>query len=247
MSKKKYMPVALLLIITLICAIPVISCTQKAPASSPPYTNQPSETAPTTQVTEEPGITPTAGVPSASPTVTIETPPILTWQDLSQFIETDPSSVDNTNFPLTPLENIGSTGDAPDVDIATYNLSVEGLVKNPLKLSYETLLQYPAESEALLLVCQGIFVANAEWTGVRVTTLLDEAGIEPAASQVIIHSLDNYQQSYTLDDVKRDGVFLAYKVNGQTLPKSHGYPIRLVMKGFYGYHWVKSVGSIEIK
>jgi DMSO/TMAO reductase YedYZ molybdopterin-dependent catalytic subunit len=135
----------------------------------------------------------------------------------------------------------------PDVDIATYTLSVDGLVDSPLALSYDAILKYPAVSEVVLLICPGNFANNAEWTGVPVTTFLAAAGIKPGASEVTFYAMDQYQRTFSLQDIQQDGVFLAYKVNGQVLPKEHGYPIRLVVKGVYGAEWVKWVDHIEVK
>ncbi len=129
----------------------------------------------------------------------------------------------------------------------TYVLVVDGMVTEPLALSYNTLLQRPAVTETLLLICPGFFADNARWTGVLVSTLLAEAGLRLGATQAVFHALDGYSETFDLLDLARDGVFLAYMVNGETLPKEHGYPIRLVVKGEYGSHWVKWVERIEIK
>jgi DMSO/TMAO reductase YedYZ molybdopterin-dependent catalytic subunit len=174
-------------------------------------------------------------------------PVILTYKDLSILIDNDPAQIDNSSFPITPVESLGITGSPPNVDLANYTLSVDGLVNNPLALSYDAILQYPAVSEVVLLICPGSFVDNAKWTGVLVTTLLTEAGIKTEASQVIFHALDRYERTFSLQDSQQDGVFLAYAVNDQILPKEHGYPVRLVAKGKYGSDWVKWVNHIEIK
>jgi sulfoxide reductase catalytic subunit YedY len=185
--------------------------------------------------------------PTAQPN-TGDTPTAQPSSDLSDFVTADPAEVDNSGLPVTSVEELHITGHPPDseVDIQEYRLIVNGLVQNPLTLTYEALLAYPAVTEVVLLVCSGFFVDNAEWTGVAVATLLGEAGIRPEATSITFHALDNYTQILPLEDVQREGVFLAYTVNGQTLPAEHGYPLRLVAKGKYGFNWVKWVERIEV-
>jgi len=64
---------------------------------------------------------------------------------------------------------------------------------------------------------------------------------------LILYSLDGYSLTLSLDIALREGVFLAYLVNGQVLSKEHGYPLRLVAKGEMGYTWIKWVNRIEVK
>jgi len=154
---------------------------------------------------------------------------------------------DNSTLPVTPVEELHITGAAPEVNIEGYRLVVEGLEETPLSLTYEAILAYPTATEVVLLVCPGFFTDNAEWTGVPVTTLLAEAGIRPEASEVTFHALGSeYKVVLPLDVVQQDDVFLAHTVNGQVLPAKHGYPMRLVVRGNYGYDWIKWLNRIEI-
>jgi DMSO/TMAO reductase YedYZ molybdopterin-dependent catalytic subunit len=154
---------------------------------------------------------------------------------------------DNSNLPVTPVEELNTTGVAPEVNIEDYRLVVDGLVETSLSLTYEAILAYPTVTEVVLLICPGFFTDNAEWTGVPVTTLLAEAGIKAEASKVTFHALGTgYQIALPLDVVRQDGVFLAHTVNGQVLPAEHGYPLRLVVRGNYGHDWVKWVERIEV-
>jgi DMSO/TMAO reductase YedYZ molybdopterin-dependent catalytic subunit len=154
---------------------------------------------------------------------------------------------DNSSLPITPVEELHITGAAPEVNIEDYRLVVDGFVETPLSLTYEAILAYPTVTEVVLLVCPGFFTDNAEWTGVPVTTLLAEAGIGPKANEVTFHALGSeYKVVLSLDVVQQEGVFLAHAVNGQALPAEHGYPLRLVVRGNYGYDWIKWVKRIEI-
>jgi sulfoxide reductase catalytic subunit YedY len=157
-----------------------------------------------------------------------------------------PSQVDNSTLPITPVEELHHTGQTQECDIATYRLVVDGLVENPLSLTYDEVLSFPQVTETVLLICAGVFWDNAEWTGTPLSLILEEAGLSPDASRVQIAGGDNYRKILSLEEATADGVFLAYEVNGQTLPPEHGYPFRLVARHQYGSNWVKWVERIEV-
>jgi len=187
-------------------------------------------------------VEPELGLPTA------QAPPEEPAEDLSYLAHMDPAEVDNSDLPVTPVEKLNHTGLVPEgVDIKQFRLTIDGKVKNPLALTYEDVLSYPAVTEVVLLICPGFFVDNAEWTGMPVATLLAEAGIKPEATDVTFHDLGGgYSQTLPLEVALQDGVFLAHMVNGQVLPAEHGYPLRLVAEGRYGSDWVKWVSHIEV-
>ena len=156
------------------------------------------------------------------------------------------SEVDNSTLPITAVEDLHGTGRPQDYDISTYRLVVEGLVETPLSLSYEDLLNRPQVTEEVLLICPGFFWDNAVWTGTPLKPILEEAGISPEASKVRFEAGDGYVQTLSLADAMADGVFLAYEVNGEPLPREHGYPIRVVVRHQYGSRWVKWLERIEV-
>jgi sulfane dehydrogenase subunit SoxC len=173
--------------------------------------------------------------------------------DLQDIINSDPIEIDGSSFPITPVEELHLTGKSPIKNgpqigdpLADYRLKVDGLVETPLAIAYKDVLKYPTVTQLVLLICPGFFADNAEWTGVPVMTLLNEAGIKPEATGVTIYGIDGYFTSLSLDIMRRDGVFLAHTVNGLVLPYEHGYPLRLVVKGNYGRDWVKWVDRIEV-
>jgi hypothetical protein len=159
----------------------------------------------------------------------------------------DPAKVDNTGFPITPVEKLHPINSTPTVDMAQYKLSIEGLVEKQFSLSYEEIKNYPAVTETVLLICPGFFVDNAEWTGVEVKTLLDQVGVKEGATKVRFNGIDGYGRTLTLEEIQGEGILLAYIVNGQTLPADHGYPLRLVAKGKYGSLWIKWLKSLEVQ
>jgi len=175
------------------------------------------------------------------PEITIPSP------EIDRLSILDPSLVDNSDFPITPTDKLHPTGKTPEINITEYRLIIDGLVENPLSLTYEAIMKYPTVTEVVLLICPDTFTNNAEWTGIPVTTLLAEAGLKAEAKEVAFYAVDGYKQELHLDTVQQEGVFLAHTVNGELLPAEHGYPLRLVVKGEYGLYWVKWLERIEVK
>jgi DMSO/TMAO reductase YedYZ molybdopterin-dependent catalytic subunit len=159
---------------------------------------------------------------------------------------------------VTSTEDLHLTGQPPELDIESYRLEIEGLVENPLSLTYEDILAYPTVTEVVRLICPGVFQDNAEWTGVPVWVLLEEAGIKPEATEVVFQAMASttlgsgtslpYTSRIPLEEiVQNDSIFLAHTVNGEILPLEHGYPIRLVAKDRFGYDWVKWVERLIVE
>lgn len=228
MEKIKVWYLWLIVFSVLAILISVLSC---SPFQPTPGSGLPTKPAESTPVAKSTGNLPT----------------IRTYQDLNVLMSSNPASIDNSKFPITPVEALHLTGITPQMDMTKYTLTVGGLVNNPLVLNYDSLLKYPAISEVVLLICPDTFVDNAEWTGVPLSILLKEAGVKAEATQVAFHAMDGYSSRIVLEDAQKDGALLAYKVNGQILPEDHGYPIRLVVKGLFGSYWVKWVDRITIE
>jgi DMSO/TMAO reductase YedYZ molybdopterin-dependent catalytic subunit len=132
-------------------------------------------------------------------------------------------------------------------NIADYRLVVDGLVDRPLSLTYESILQYPAVSDTLWLICPGVFENQNEWTGVPLSLILDEAGTKAEATKTKFVSPGGYSAELSIEDARKEGTFLAYKVDGQVLGQNDGYPLRLVVKDQIGSVWVKFLEHIEVK
>ena len=131
-------------------------------------------------------------------------------------------------------------------NVVDYSLIVDGLVRTPLELTYQSILQYPAVSETLFLSCPGVLEETRQWTGVPLKVLLAEVSPEPGATRIIFYATDGYCQALSLEEAQRDGVFLAYQVDGKTLSFDDGYPLRLVVKGADGPLWVRWIVRIEV-
>lgn len=188
--------------------------------------------------------------PTSTPTVTPQAQPTLVPRLTPlprDLISRDPALVDNSGFEITPVEELHTTGEPVDIDVDEYRLVVDGLVEKPLRLTYEDILARPSVTEVVLLICPGFFADNAQWTGTPLAGILQEAGVKPEAEEVLFHGADGFKNRLTLEEAMAEGVFLAYKVNGQVLPREHGYPLRLVARGKYGSRWVKWLVRIEVK
>jgi len=162
--------------------------------------------------------------------------------------------------------------DIPDVDLETWRLEIGGAVEHSLALTIEDLRERPSVTMAVTLECAGNgralieprppsqpwlveAVGTAEWTGTLLRPLLEEAGVGGGAVEVAFAALDHglegeveqdYERSLPIAEVMRDDVFLAHAMNGQPLLPQHGFPLRLVVPGWYGMTSVKWLRRITV-
>jgi DMSO/TMAO reductase YedYZ molybdopterin-dependent catalytic subunit len=145
---------------------------------------------------------------------------------------------------FTPVEDfyrIDTALMAPSVDVASWRLRIDGLVAEPLELSYDDLLAMPQVEADITIACVsnevgGDLIGTARWQGVRLADLLDRAGVDPAAGQVVGHAVDGWTAGFPVE-VALDGreALVAVAMGGEPLPVEHGFPARLVVPGLYGY------------
>ncbi len=129
----------------------------------------------------------------------------------------------------------------PAVTVETWDLTIDGMVEQPLRFTYDQLWDRELHEYDLTLSCVsneigGDLVGNARWVGVRLDELLIEAGIEPDADQIMTHSVDGFTAGFPVEAALdgRDAI-VALTMNGEVLPAVHGYPARLIVPGLYGY------------
>ena len=162
----------------------------------------------------------------------------------------------------------------PNLDAAGYRLRVAGLVDRPLTLSLRELHNMRSQSEVVTLECAGNgrtqfdppvpgerwqfgAVSTAEWSGVPLTDILDRAGLRSGAREVRFRGADGgevdnrrgticFERSLTVDEARNADAILAYTMNGEPLPIQHGFPLRLVVPGWYGVASVKWLTEIEV-
>jgi len=162
--------------------------------------------------------------------------------------------------------------DIPLVDPAEWRLTVGGLVDRELSLGLDELRARPSLEVAVTMECAGNgriamsprpysqpwiseAVGTGRWRGVALRSVLEEAGVQDGALEVVFTALDrgledgleqDFARSLTLDEASRDEVLLAYELNGVPLPPQHGFPLRLVVPGWYGMTNVKWLSGIEL-
>ena len=130
----------------------------------------------------------------------------------------------------------------PDVPIDGYTLRIHGMVDKEIELSFEDLLARRMIERRITLTCVsnpvgGEYVGNATWLGIPVRDLLDEAGVRAGADAVKSTSADDMTIGtplQALTDARRDAI-IAVGMNGEPLPLAHGFPVRMVVPGLYGY------------
>jgi DMSO/TMAO reductase YedYZ molybdopterin-dependent catalytic subunit len=165
----------------------------------------------------------------------------------NQLKDMNPAEIDNRNLEVDSLDQFGSMGPTDvTIDLKTYRLKVTGKIERPLSLSYDQILKYPSLTETVLLICPGFFANNGRWTGVNLKSLLQEAQIKKEAQYIDIVGAGEKRVRIPLKALDQKRIFLAYRVNGETLPQKHGFPLRLVYEDAYGYDWVKYVDEIVI-
>ncbi|GAA2979198.1 DMSO/TMAO reductase YedYZ molybdopterin-dependent catalytic subunit [Microbacterium terrae] len=130
----------------------------------------------------------------------------------------------------------------PAIDPATWRLVVDGMVDQRVELSFDQLVAMGLDEYAITLTCVsnivgGELVGNALWLGVPVRDILRLAGPQSGADMVLSRSIDGYTASTPLSALTDDGLdaILAVSMNGEPLPLEHGFPVRMVVPGLYGY------------
>lgn len=158
-----------------------------------------------------------------------------------------------------------------DIDASAFRLAVRGNVDRTLSLSLKDLQSLPEFEITAVNQCsgnsRGLFaprvpgaqwgngaMGNARWTGVRLKDVLDRAGVKAGALQVRFSGLDDplvpsapkFLKSLHVDHARDGEVMIAYAMNGRALPLLNGFPLRLVVPGWYSTYWIKMLHDIEV-
>jgi sulfane dehydrogenase subunit SoxC len=177
-------------------------------------------------------------------------------------------------YPVTPigLHYLLIHYDIPLLDADGWRLSVDGRVERPVSLSLEQLRAMPATTRTVTMECAGNgralldsrpisqpwlveAVGTGQWTGVALADLLETAGLRAGATTVVFTGADRgvegdveqaYQRSLDVRDAMSSGALLAYELNDVPLPPQHGFPLRLVVPGWYGMTNVKWLTSVTV-
>ena len=204
----------------------------------------------------------------------VSTSPDVSLDELQLAVRNHSLPLEALRYPITPIgmHYLLIHFDIPRVDPSEWRLVVGGHVRAPITLTLDDLKRRPAVTLAVTLECAGNGRANlsprpvsqpwlfeavgtSEWTGTPLRPLLEAVGALDGAAHVVFTGLDrgvqggieqHYERSLTLAEATREEVFLAYAINGQPLPPQHGFPLRLVVPGWYGMTHVKWLRSITV-
>jgi DMSO/TMAO reductase YedYZ molybdopterin-dependent catalytic subunit len=132
------------------------------------------------------------------------------------------------------------------VDIGTYKLEVTGLVDKPVSLTYDDVLKAQHYKKVVTLNCVEGWSVDILWEGVKVTDIIDQAGVQDGANTVIFYAVDGYTTSLPLDFIRTGDILMAHKMNDVVLPPERGYPFELVAQDKLGYKWIKWISKIEL-
>ncbi len=140
------------------------------------------------------------------------------------------------------------TGNYPYISTSKYQLKVSGLVDHPMTLSFDDLRALPSIKMVKGFQCvTGWRVDNVEWKGVRLSHILELAGVQPSAIAMSFDSYDGMDtESLTLDQAHISDVIVAYEMYGKTVSRAHGGPVRLVVPQMYGYKSLKWLSGIRV-
>ena len=144
---------------------------------------------------------------------------------------------------VTPIEDffrIDTAVEIPQIDASTWSMSIEGMVDSPTTLNYEQIMAMPMIEVDCTIGCVsnsvgGSLVGNARWLGVKLSDVLDMAKPKSGADQILSWSTDGFSAGFPVAaGFDRDAI-LAVGMNGEILNAKHGFPVRLVVPGLYGY------------
>ena len=139
----------------------------------------------------------------------------------------------------------------PKVNVDLWHLEIGGLVQNAATWRFQDLIGFKPTTQETTLMCisNGLdagLISNAVWKGLPLRDLLDQAGVLSGAARVRLHGVDNYTDTIPLEKAMEPTTLLAYEMNGAPLPDRHGYPLRVIVPGYFGEKNVKWLTRVEV-
>ena len=228
---------------------PTTSTTQPEEPAPTTSTTQPEEPAPTTSTTqpEEPAPTTSTTQPEEPAPTTTQQPPQSSTLPQVAHLDTLDDEVPGISPFITPISpkdefyRIDTALTVPQVDPDNWRLRITGLVDNPYELTYHDIRAMRLSDYVITLSCVsnrvgGNLVDNAVWTGVPLNVLLQRAGVQRGAQQIVGRSVDDFTAGFpTTAAYDGRNAILAIGMNNEPLPTRHGFPARIVVAGLYGY------------
>ena len=165
-----------------------------------------------------------------------------------------PDYRNNKNIPKNYIQNrdipdfhIRSANPFLGVEVKDWSLTIGGLVKNSLALSYEDLFDFKTIQQVSRLKCVECWSAKAEWEGFAFKEIVSRVQPVPEAKYVYFQSADSYYESYPLEELLMPRILMVLKMNGHSLSKDHGFPLRLIAPFKYGYKNIKYITRIDFR
>jgi DMSO/TMAO reductase YedYZ molybdopterin-dependent catalytic subunit len=178
------------------------------------------------------GIRDALKLPSARSTVTVP--------EGAEF--TDIEGLTSLYTPNADFYRVDTALTVPELDPATWSLKVTGMVDQEFTLSFQDLVDLGLDEYSITMTCVsnevgGGLIGTAKWLGVPVRTVLEKAGVKSGADMVLSTSSDGFTASTPLSSLTDEGIdaIFAVAMNGEPLPFEHGFPVRMVVPGLYGY------------
>src|SRR6267143_3592070 len=139
----------------------------------------------------------------------------------------------------------------PKVNLDLWHLEIGGLVQNAATWRFQDLMGFKPTTQETTLMCisNGLdagLISHAVWKGLPLRDLLDQAGVLSGAARVRLHGVDNYTDTIPLEKAMEPTTLLAYEMNGAPLPDRHGYPLRVIVPGYFGEKNVKWLTRVEV-
>jgi len=164
---------------------------------------------------------------------------IFEGQELSEYEGQPLSSINDF------VEN--SISGPQNIDLDNYFLSISGLVENELNYTYDEVLnKFESHKKVIKMTCIEGWSVTILWEGFLVEEILEDAQVQPEATNVIFFAEDGYFSSLTLDYILRHDIMIAYKMNNVTIPPERGFPFQLVAEGEMGDKWTKWITEIRL-
>ena len=223
-----------------------VSTTQPPAEATAPGTTQPAGGGNAPPV-GDPGQRPTTTTTQAPPPTT-QAPPPTTRATAPPPARNRAGYYDNTVTGISPIVTpnsdfyrIDTAIVVPSVDVDSWQLSISGMVDRPYSMNFAELIGMGLVETPVTLSCVsnrvgGNLVDNAVWRGVPLADVLNRAGVQRGATQIVGRSVDNWNSGFPTE-YAFDGrqALVAVAMNGDPLPREHGFPVRLVIAGLYGY------------
>ena len=197
---------------------------------------------------------------------------LVTYEELALAARNHGMPLEGLRYDLTPIgmHYLLIHFDIPAADADTWEVEIGGLLERPLTLTMADLRSRPAVTIPVTMECAGNgrarldprpvsqpwldeAVGTGSWTGTPLGPILRNAGLDPTAVEIVFRGADHgmqgeveqdYERSLSIAEAMRDDVLLAYELNGRPLPPQHGFPVRLLVPGWYGMTSVKWLRSI---